>query len=575
LIGNAMEPRAVLADYDAATDSLTVWTTTQAPHRIRDSIADMLSLDKEQVRVIAPEVGGGFGIKASFYPEEVLVPLLARRYQRPVKWAATRSEDYLASVQGRGQVDRVRLAADAEGRVQAVDLSILVDCGAYYGHIIPLIPIHTALMISGVYAIPAVRSQAVGVVTNKQPSEPYRGAGRPEGVLAIERAMDLLATEMDLDPVALRRRNFIAPDAFPYETATGAVYDSGRYEDALDKALGLVDYPALRQEQARRRESGGKLLGIGVCCYIEVCGFGPFEMGSVFVDEDAQVTILTGTSPHGQGHETAWAQIAADVLQIPPQQIAVKHGDTAIVPRGIGTFASRSAAVGGSAVFTNAETVRERARHIAAHLLEAAAEDIVLENGRFRVAGVPDRSLSWQEIAHRAYSDELPQELQGGLSGDEDFKPKGDLYPFGTHICVVEIDPETGDVAIVRYLSVDDCGKVINPMLVAGQMHGGITQGVGQALLEGAQFDDLGSLLTGTLLDYAVPRADDLPTYETYRTETPSPLNPLGVKGVGEAGTIGATPAVVNAVVDALSHLGVRNLEMPITAEKVWKALHL
>jgi carbon-monoxide dehydrogenase large subunit len=504
----------------------------------------------------------------------VLVPLLARQYPRPVKWVATRSEDYLSSVQGRGQVGTVRLAADAQGQVQAVDLNVVMDCGAYYGHITPLIPTLTALMIAGVYAIPAVRSQVVGVVTNKQASEPYRGAGRPEGIFAIERAMDMLAAEMDLDPVLLRRRNFIPPDAFPYQTPTGAVYDSGQYQQALEKAIDLIDYQALRQEQAQRRQVGGKLMGIGVSCYIEVCGFGPFEMGSVLIDDQAQVTVLSGTSPHGQGHETAWAQIAADVLQIPPQNITVKHGDTAVVPRGIGTFGSRSAAVGGSAIFTNAETVRDRARQIAAHLLEAAVEDISLENGRFQVVGVPDRSLTWQDVARRAYSDELPPELQGGLSGDEDFKPKGNLYPFGTHICVVEIDPDTGHIDIVHYLTVDDCGKVINPMLVTGQVHGGIAQGVGQALLEGAHFDELGNLLTGSLLDYAVPRADDLPAFETNRTETPSPLNPLGVKGIGEAGTIGATPAVVNAVVDALSHLGVRNLDMPITAEKVWKALN-
>lgn len=574
VIGNAMEPRAVLADYDPATDALTVWTTTQTPHRNRNKIAKMLSLPKEKVRVIAPDVGGGFGIKASFYPEEVLVPLLARQYRRPVKWVASRSEDYVSSVQGRGQVDTVRLAADAEGRLQAVDLNIVMDCGAYYGHVTPLIPTLTAQMVTGVYAIPAVRSEAVGVVTNKQPSEPYRGAGRPEGILAIERAMDVLAAEIGLDPVALRRRNFIEPTAFPYEAPTGAVYDSGQYEEALEKAMGFIDYPALRKEQVGRRKSGGKLIGIGVSCYIEVCGFGPYEMGSVSIDEEANVTILSGTSPHGQGHETAWAQIAADVLQIPPEKISVKHGDTAIVPRGVGTFGSRSAAVGGNAIFTNAQTVRERARRIAGHLLEAAVEDITLENGRFQVVGVPTRHLTWQDVARCAESDELPQELQGTLRGDEDFRPKGTLYPFGTHICVVEIDPETGNTDIVRYVAVDDCGKVINPMLVTGQVHGGIAQGVGQAMLEGAHFDELGNLLTGTLLDYALPRADDLPAFETSRTETPTPLNPMGVKGIGEAGTIGATPAVVNAILDGLSHLGVRNLDMPITAEKIWKVLH-
>ena len=575
VIGNAMEPRAVVAQFDAGADSFTVWTPTQRPHSIRDGIAAVLDLPKENVRVIAPNVGGGFGIKASFYPEEVLVPFLARQFERPVKWVASRSEDYLASVQGRGQITTLRLAADADGRVEALDLDVLMDCGAYYGHVTPYIPTYTTLMIAGVYTVPAVRSQFTGVVTNKQASEPYRGAGRPEGILAIERAMDLLAAEIGLDPVELRRRNFIPPTAFPYETPTGAVYDSGGYEQALDKVLDLVDYQALRDEQARRRQAGGRLLGIGVSCYIEVCGFGPFEMGSVSVDEAANVTILSGTSPQGQGHETAWTQIAAGVLQIPPEAITVIQSDTGVVPRGIGTFGSRSAAVGGSAIFANAETVREKARQIAGHMLEAAAEDVVLEDGRFHVAGVPDRSLTWQEIARvAATSDDLPEALQGGLNADEDFKPQGNLYPFGAHVCVLEVDPATGEVEIVRYVTVDDCGNVINPMLVAGQIHGGIAQGVGQALLEGAHYDEAGNLLTGTLLDYAVPRADNLPSYENHRTETPTPLNPMGVKGVGEAGTIGATPAVVNAVHDALSHLGVRNLEMPLTAEKIWQAIN-
>lgn len=573
LIGNPMEPRAVAATYNAQKDALTVWTTTQAPHRTRGQIANVLGLDEEQVRLIAPEVGGGFGIKGSFYPEEVLVPLLARRFERSVRWTATRSEDYLASVQGRGQITTVRLAADALGRVQAVDVHVLMDCGGTYGHVTPYIPRLTALLISGVYAIPAVRAEAVGVMTNKAPSEPYRGAGRPEGVMGIERAMDVLAAEMGLDPVDLRRRNLIAPDAFPYKSATGVTYDSGQYEQALDKALERVDYEALRREQERRRQNGGKLLGIGVSCYIEICGGGPFEMGSVYVGDGGEVTVLSGTSPHGQGHQTSWSQIAADVLQIPPQRITVKHGDTAVVPRGVGTFGSRSAAVGGSAVFTNAETVREKAKAIAAYLLEAAVEDIVLQEGRFQVVGVPQRALRWEDVALCAQDPELPQELQGGLQSDVDYRPQGSEFPFGVHVCVVEVDPQTGSTEIVRYVSVDDCGKVINPMLVQGQIHGGVAQGIGQALLETAHFDEMGNLLTGSMLDYALPRADNFPLLETERTETPSPRNPLGVKGVGEAGTIGSTPAVVNAVVDALSHLGVRRLDMPLTAEKVWRAL--
>lgn len=573
LIANAMEPRAVLTRYDADTHSLTVWSTTQAPHGARDTLAGILGLLPDAVRVIAPEVGGGFGIKAPVYSEEVLAAYLARHLGQPIKWVATRSEDYLATYQGRGQTDMIRLAADADGRIQAADLEIIYDCGAYYSAIAPVIPTLTVLMMVGVYAIPTVRAEIKAAFTNKQSADPYRGAGRPEAAYLIERAVDVLAHEMGLDPAELRRRNYIAPDAFPYTTPTNAVYDSGEYARGLEQALALIDYKKLRREQAKQRQNGGKLMGIGLATYVEVCGFGPWEMGSIFMDEAGKVTILTGTSPHGQGHETTWAQIAADTLQIPMADITVKHGDTAVVPRGIGTFGSRSTAVGGSAVQSNAEAVREKARHIAAHLLEAAEADVTLTDGRFQVVGVPERSLTWQDVAEAAQNESLPEALQGGLQADTDYEPKGNLYPFGTHVAVVSVDPETGIVELSRYLTVDDCGRVINPLLVEGQVHGGIAQGVGQALFEAAHYDDIGNLLSGSMLDYVVPRIDNFPHYETHCTETPSPLNVLGVKGIGEAATIGATPAVVNAVVDALSHLGIRHVDMPLTAEKIWQVL--
>ncbi len=574
VIGNAMEPCAVLASHDAANDVTTIWLTTQVPHGARDDLAEVLGVEAANLRVIAPEVGGGFGVKAPLYAEAIVAAYLARHLGRPVKWVATRSEDYVSTYHGRDQTDTIRLAADENGRLQAADLHILYDCGAYYSGIGPLIPTLTVLMMCGVYAIPKIHATITGVFTNRHPAEPYRGAGRPEASYLIERAMNVLAVEMGLDPAELRRRNYIATSAFPYTTPSGAVYDSGDYAGNLQRALQLVDYEKLRREQSRRRRGGSnRLMGIGLATYVEVCGFGPWEMGSVYMDEEARVTILTGSSPHGQGHETTWAQIAAEVLQIPMDDITVQHGDTGVVPRGIGTFGSRSAAVAGSSVHNNAVSVRDRALQIAAHLLEAAAEDVRLVNGRFQVIGVPDRGLNWTEVARAANDGGLPEALQGGLEGDTDFAPEGNLYPFGTHIAVVEIDSETGMVKIVRYLTVDDCGVVINPLLVEGQVHGGIAQGIGQALFEAARYDESGNLISGSLLEYALPRADSFPAFETNRTETPTPLNPMGVKGIGEAATIGSTPAIANAVVDALAHLGVRHVDMPFTAEKLWRAV--
>jgi len=573
LLPNAMEPRAYTATYDTESQRLTIWTSTQVPHAIKAHVAAMMGIDAENVRAIAPEVGGGFGAKSNIFCEEILVSLLSKQTGRPVSWIASRGEDMLTTSHGRDQVDVIRLAANAEGVLQAVDLKIIADCGAYYSSVMPGIPPLTGMMMTSVYNVPNARCQADGILTNKNINEPYRGAGRPEAVYMMERAMNVLAVEMEMDPIELRRKNFIPPEAFPYTTPTGATYDSGEYAKPLDKLLEEIDYPALRAEQEQRRQNGGKLLGIGLACYVEICGFGPWEAGDVIMDEQGKVTVLTGTSPHGQGHQTAWAQIAADTLQVPLEDVTVKHGDTDVVPRGIGTFGSRSAPVGGSAVMANSQSVRERALEIAAHLLEAPVGDKVLEAGNFHVTGTPGVSVNWQEVAAAAHSDKLPEALQGDLKSDTDFAPSGETYPFGAHACTVEIDPETGVVELTRYVSVDDCGRIINPLLVEGQVHGGIAQGAGQALLEGAIYDEFGTLVSGSFMDYTMPRADNFPLFETNRTETPSPLNPLGVKGIGEAATIGSTPTVANAVVDALAHLGVRHLDLPLTAEKVWSAM--
>ena len=573
VIPNAMEPRAVRASYDPETESFTVWSTTQVPHGLRDELARVIGVPPERIRAIAPEVGGGFGAKSNIYPEEVLVPLLARRLGRPVRWVASRSEDYLATVHGRGQTNRLRLAASSAGRVVGAELSVTVDCGAYLERATPAVGPLTGVMMTGIYAIPHARARVRGVFTNKPPMEPYRGAGRPEACYMIERGMDHLARKLSLDPIELKRRNFIPPDRFPHTTAIGLTYDSGDYARPLEKALQLIDYEGLRTEQTKRLQEGAHPLGIGVSGYVEICGFGPWESGSVEVRPDGSAVVLTGTSPHGQGHQTSWAQIVAEILQIPLDRIEVKHGDTAIVREGIGTFGSRSAPVGGTAVLQSSEIVLEGARQIAGHLLEAAEADIRLEEGEFQVVGSPGHRVDWAEVAAAAYSESLPEGLQGKLQYEGRFEPEGETYPFGFHFCVIEIDPETGSVRILRYVSVDDCGHVINPMLVEGQVHGGIVQGIGQALFEEAHYDELGNLLTGTLMDYAVPKAHQLPSFQTSRTETPTHLNPLGLKGIGEAATIGSTPAVVNAVVDALAHLGVEHLDTPLTPERIWQVM--
>lgn len=571
LIPSAMEPRAVAAQPDG--DRVTVWTSTQSAHRVRQSVARILGLPPERVRVVAPEVGGGFGAKANLYPEELLVPWLALRLRRPVRWAATRTEDFQTTTHGRNLFASLGVSAEADGRIRQCDLEVLYDCGAWFSRPGPTTPSLTGAMIVGPYDIPSARARAEGAFTNTAPNEPYRGSGRPEATYLIERALDVLAGRLGIDPAEIRRRNLIPPEKFPYRTATGLTYDSGEYRRALDLALDAGDYAGLRADQRRRRAGGGKPLGIGLACYVEICGFGPWEAGGVTVESDTSVTVRSGTSPHGQGHETAWAQIAAEQLGVPPDSVTVLHGDTDECPRGIGTFGSRSAPVGGAAVFTNAESVRERAKEVAGRLLEAAAEDIRFDAGRFFVAGSPSRAVGWREIAAFAYGPDAPEGAAEALTADQDFKPPGETFPFGTHLCAVEIDPDSGGVTIVRYLSVDDCGKVINPLLAEGQVHGGLAQGIAQALYEEAVYDPDGNLLTPSLLEYAVPRADMLPRYELRRTVTPTPVNPLGVKGIGEAATIGSTPAVANAVLDALRPFGVEHLDTPLTPEKIWRAM--
>ena len=559
----AMEPRACSAVWDAAAGTLTVWGDTQVPHRMRDEIAARLGLDPARVHLLTARVGGGFGAKVPVYPEDLLVALLARRLGRPVRWAATRREDVLATGHGRDMTCHLRLAADAQGRIQAIDARIVGNVGYCLYHVGALLPVLCGQMITGCYDIQTGRVEVVAAFTNTMGTVPYRGAGRPEAAYFIERGMDLLAARLGLDPAEVRRRNFIPRDRFPYTTLMGNVYDSGDYARALDLALARAGYPALRHEQQAARRSG-RLLGIGTASYVEICGFEDEEVSDVVVGDDGRVTVLTGSASHGQGHETSYAQLVADELQVPMELVTVVQGDTARVRHGVGTFGSRSIARGGMHALGNARRVREQARQVAASLLEAAAEDIVHDDGRFHVRGVPDRHVTWQQVAAGA---------RGALASGENLKGDGTLFPFGAHVAVVEVDGETGRVRLQRYVSVDDSGFLVNPLLVQGQVHGGLAQGIGQALWEGVQFDEAGQLLTTTLMDYALPKIDDLIAFDNDHTRTPSPRTALGVKGIGESATIGSTPAIANAVMDALGPLGLAHVDLPLSAAKLWAAI--
>jgi len=572
LCGVPLEGRAVLAAPDPLTGGLTVWVTNQAPHGFRNELAGALGLPQNLLRVIAPEVGGGFGVKFGVYPEDATLAVIARRLRIPVRWVETRTEHMLATTHGRDQVADLEAVVEDDGAIAALRMHVVANIGAY--PIFTFIPDLTLFMGVGVYRIPAVDLRSTCVFTNTTPVAAYRGAGRPEAAYYIERLVDVIAAELGLAPEAVRRRNFIPPDAFPYQAPTGQRYDSGQYDRALTKALDVAGVAALRKEQAARLERGDRhLLGVGMACYVEMCGFGPFESAVVRVEPGGAVTAYTGTSAHGQGHETTFAQIIADHLGVDFEKVVVRHGDTMNTPMGNGTGGSRSLAVGGTAILNATLKVQDKARRIAAHMLEAAADDVVLADGRYQVRGAPASGVTLAQIAERAYGAALPDGVESGLEATDFFRPPQLVYPFGAHVAVVEIDRETGRVRVTRYVSVDDCGVRISPMIVAGQVHGGLAQGIAQALLEGLVYAPDGQLVTGSLMDYAVPHADDLPSFTTDATVTPTPFNPLGAKGIGEAATIGSTPAVVNAVVDALRPFGVRHLDMPLRAEQVWRAL--
>ena len=541
----------------------------------------MIGMPENRVRVIAPEVGGGFGSKLNVYREEALLAYLARELGRPVKWAETRSENIVATIQGRAQVNEVEAAVKKDGTVLGLRCKVIADLGAFHQLLTPAIPTLTGLMLSGPYKIPAIQMDLVGVFTNKTPTDAYRGAGRPEATYLLERMMDRIAQDLGLDPAAVRSKNLVKTSQFPYSTATGLTYDSGNYQKALKVALEEAGYEKLRKEQARLRKQG-RYLGIGLSTYVEICALGPspampaggWESATVRLAPTGKVTILTGVSPHGQGQETSFTQIACDRLGVRPEDVVVTHGDTSVVQYGIGTFGSRATAVGGTAVWLCLERIREKARKFAAMLLEVKPDRVVIDGATYSVKGKPKLSTTIEKIALAAYTaKKLPKGETPGLEATEFFEPANFTFPFGAHIAVVEVDGETGDIRWRRYVAVDDCGKVINPMLVDGQVHGGIAQAMGQALWEEVVYDESGQILTGSLMDYAVPKAGFLPHFDTYRTETPTNVNPMGVKGVGEAGTIGCTPAVVNAVVDALAPFGVSHIDMPLRPEKIWRVI--
>lgn len=565
--GNAI---AVVPGGDPEGDELTVYVATQMPHGWRNQAAEMFGLDPARLRVVAPHVGGAFGGKAGVAPEHAVALAVARRLARPVKWVESRSENLVAMPHGRGQVQYTELGLRRDGTFVGLRCRVIGDAGAYAGFGGGLAGWTTKLMAQGPYRIPRIGYDVATVVTNTTPMGAFRGAGRPEAAAFLERLVDMAADELGLDPAEIRQRNFLGPDDFPHTTLMGATYDSGDYGAALDEALRLAGYDALRAEQEERRRRGDRLLlGVGLAAYVEVtAGGNGQEWGSVEVHPDGTVTVKAGTSAHGQGHATSFAMLVADRLGVPLDAVRFIQSDTAVVPTGGGTGGSRSLQLGGSAVAGAAEGVLTAGRSLAAALLEASESDIVLtEDGRLGVAGVPARALSWADLALEGEKAGTP------LAAEQDFAQAGATFPFGTHVAVVEVDSETGLVRPVRHVAVDDCGRVLNPLLVEGQQHGGIAQGIGQALWEAVAYDADGNPLTATLADYGMASAAELPSFEAAGTQTPTPLNALGAKGIGESGTVGSMPAVQNAVIDALSHLGVRHIDTPLTPERVWRAI--
>ncbi|MFM7534866.1 MAG: xanthine dehydrogenase family protein molybdopterin-binding subunit [Acidimicrobiales bacterium] len=590
LIPMAMEPRAVAAVPQPFGGDITLYSATQIPHILKIMAALTAGIPEHQVRVVAPSVGGGFGSKLNVYAEELLCLALARKLGKPVRWTEERSENSVATIQGRGQIQDIELAADADGKLTAVRVRLLADMGAYLQLVTPGIPLLGAFLYAGVYDLPAAYDfSCTSVFTTMTPTDAYRGAGRPEATYAIERAMDALAATMGIDPLELRRRNYIRAEQFPYTAMTGLVYDSGDHLAAANKATEMVGYEAVRAEQAARRAAGAtKQLGIGVSSYFEMCGLAPsrvlaslnygaggWEAATVRVLPTNKVQVVTGATPHGQGHETSWSMIVAERLGVAVEDVDVLHSDTAISPLGLDTYGSRSLAVGGIAIVQSCDKIVDKARKIAAHQLECAEEDLEFANGTFSVRGSADKAMPLAAIAFAAFTaHNLPDGMEPNLEAHTTYDPPNFSWPFGTHVAVVEIDTETGAVALQRYIAVDDCGNQVNPLIVEGQVHGGVVQGVAQALFEEAVYDADGNLRTATLADYLVPSAADVPSIETAHTITPSPTNPLGVKGIGEAGTIGAAPAVINAIVDALSPFGVRDITMPASPQRVWEAIN-
>ena len=560
---------------------MTLWTSTQVPHKVRTLVAIQIGMPENRMRVIAPEVGGGFGSKLNIYREEALAAYVSRELGLPIKWVESRSENFMATIHGRGQVGDVEMGLKNDGTVTAFRYNVLADCGAYYQLLTVAIFTLTGLMLPGPYKIANIEMNATGVFTNKVATDAYRGAGRPEATYILERMMDIAAIKLGMDPVEIRRKNFPDKSEFPFSTSAGLSYDSGDYHQALDLALEAADYPAMRAQQEEARKDG-RYLGIGFSTYVEICGMGPsaalggqgWESARVRVEPTGKATVFSGASPHGQGQQTSFAQIVADGLGIDVDDVTVIHGDTDVVPYGVGTFGSRGTVVGGSAVVYARDKVRAKMARFAAMELEADEDDIEFEDGKIFVRSAPEKSAGFAEVAMMAYSAiKLPEDTDPGLEETHFFEPSNFTFPFGTHIVLAEVDPETGEVEILRYVAVDDVGNMINPLLVHGQIHGGIAQGLGQALEEEMIYGEGGQPLNASFMHYALPKANRLPRFELLHTTTPTDVNPLGAKGVGEAGTIGSTPAVVNAVLDALSPFGITHIDMPLRPERLWRAI--
>ncbi len=582
LAPSSMETRGVVAHYEPGKNTMTIWSSTQNPHILRTFIAALTGLGQDQVRAIAPEVGGGFGSKINIYGEEYVAAAISKRLGIPVKWVEDRSEAFVATIHGRDILAYVDLAAKRDGTVLGLKLRLIADIGAYNMLLTAAIPTLTMMMANATYNIPAIRVTLTEVFTNKTPTDAYRGAGRPEATYFVERAMDMLAHELQMDPAELRRKNFITPNQFPFATQTGAVYDSGDYEKAMDLALKNAQWDRLKAERDAARAKG-KLVGLGLSMYVEVCGIGPsaalptggWEHSQVTVERDGRISATTGASPHGQGNETTFAQMLADQFGVPFEHITILHGDTGVVKQGIGTFGSRSQAVGGTALHMAGAKVKRKMAKFAAAMFEAHEDDLVFENGTISVKGSPASAKPFASVAAYAYVPvPLPPGLEPGLSDEAFFEPTNNTYPFGCHISMIEIDRETGEPTLLKLVAVDDAGNLINPLIVEGQIHGGLAQGIGQAMIEEVVYGEDGQLLTGSFMDYALPRAIDFPRFELDATVTPTPVNPLGAKGVGEAGTLGSTPCIVAAVVDALSQFGVKHIDMMLRPEKLWRIIH-